>query len=150
MSNNSVVFDRLLVLLVGLFPTKTRIPYPYELIENNKRFLENGYGLIIGSSTFEPTEFCSYVNSKEVTVVFTKEVYRTDSDAVVIDDIVKSLMEDIDKTQREFFNANELGIPANIMRVDITSISGVEQVIGDKQSFLSMRCSFNFLIQEKL
>lgn len=150
MSKISAVYDALVLELQTLFPSKTRIPYSYSLVDNNARFLINGYGLSIGSSSFEQFEFCNFMNSREVSVVITKEVFRTDSDAQVIDDITKALLEDIYEVQKLFYSYNELGVPNDIAKVDIGSVSAVEEVNTGKQSFLSMTANFQFFIIESL
>jgi hypothetical protein len=150
MSKVSTIYDRLLVELAALYPTKTRIPYAYSLPDNNARFLVDGYGLTIGPSSFEQFEFCDFMNTREVNVVLTKEVFRTDSDASVIDSITKAILENVYEVQKLFYSYNELGIPNDIAKVDIGSVSAVEEVISGKQSFLSMTASFNFYIIEKL
>lgn len=150
MSKVSSVYDALVTELSTLFPSKTRIPYAYSLVDNNARFLIDGYGLTIGSSSFEQFEFCNFMNAREVSVVVTKEVFRTDSDAQVIDDITKELLEDIYEVQKLFYSYNELNVPNDIAKVDIGSVSAVEEVNSGKQSFLSMTASFQFFIVESL
>ena len=150
MSKVSSVYDALIIELASLYPNKTRIPYAYSLADNNARVLINGFGLTIGSSSFEPFEFCNFMNAREVSVVVTKEVFRTDSDAQVIDDITKSLLEDIYEVQKLFYSYNELGVPNDIAKVDIGSVSAVEEVNSGKQSFLSMTATFQFFIIESL
>jgi hypothetical protein len=150
MSKISSVYDAILVELEALSPGKTRIPYPYSLVDNNARFLSDGYGVSIGSSSFEQFEFCDFMTAREVTVTITKEVFRTDSDYNVIDDITKDLLEDIYKVQKLFYSYNELNVPNDIAKVDLGGVSAVEEVASGKQSFLSMVASFNFFIIEKL
>lgn len=150
MSKITTIYDTLLVELQSLFPDKSRIPYPYSLPDNNARFLVDGYGLTMGSSSFEQFEFCNFMNSREISVVITKEVFRTDSDSSVIDSVSKSLLESVYELQKLFYSYNELGIPNDIAKVDIGSVSAIEEVISGKQSFLSMTASFNFFIIEKL
>jgi hypothetical protein len=150
MSKVSTIYDALLTELESLFPDKTRIPYAYSLPDNNARFLSDGYGLIIGSSSFEPFEFCDFMNIRDVSVVFTKEVFRTDSNSDVIDDITKLLLENVYEVQKLFYSYNELNVPNDIAKVDIGSVSGIEEVLTGKQSFLSMNATFQFYIIEKL
>lgn len=150
MSKVTAVYDAILTELASLFPSKTRIPYSYSLADNNARFLMDGYGLNIGPSSFEPFEFCNFMNSREVSVVITREVFRTDSDSSVIDDITKSLLEDIYDVQKLFYSYNELNVPNDIAKVDLGSVSAVEEVLSGKQSFLSMTASFQFFIIESL
>jgi hypothetical protein len=150
MSKVSIIYDTIVEQLGILYPDKTRIPYAYSLSDNNARFLIDGYGLQIGSSSFEQLEFCNFMNSREVTIVLTREVFRTDSDADVIDDISKGLLENVYEVQKLFYSYNELGIEQDIAKVDISSVSAIEEVVSGKQSFLSMSASFNFFILEQL
>jgi hypothetical protein len=149
-SNITTIYNQIIAKLATTFPTKTRIPYPYSLEDNNKNLLADGYGLIIGGADYEDHEFCNYMISRSISVVFTKEVFRTDSDAVVVDDIVKALSEDVKLTQDLFYAYSELDIDVNIAKVDITSVSGVEEVVSGKQSILAMTANFNFYIKESL
>ena len=150
MSKVTAVYDALVLELSSLFPNKTRIPYSYSLGDNNARFLIDGYGLSIGASNFEQFEFCNFMNARDVSVVLTREVFRTDSDASVIDSITKELMESVYDVQKLFYSYNELGVPNDIAKVDIGSVSAVEEVLSGKQSFLSMTATFQFYIIESL
>lgn len=150
MSKISTVYDAILTELAALYPAKTRIPYPYSLADNNARFLSDGYGITIGPSSFEQFEFCDFMTVRDVTVTVTKEVFRTDSDYNVIDDITKSLLEDIYEVQKLFYSYNELNVPNDVAKVDLGGVSAVEEVVSGKQSFLSMSATFNFFIIEKL
>jgi hypothetical protein len=150
MSKISTVYDAILAELAALYPEKTRIPYPYSLVDNNARFLSDGFGVTIGPSSFEQFEFCDFMTVRDVSVTVTKEVFRTDSDYAIIDDITKSLLEDIYKVQKLFYSYNELNVPNDIAKVDLGAVSAVEEVVSGKQSFLSMSATFNFFIIEKL
>jgi hypothetical protein len=150
MSKITSVYNAIITELANLFPNKTRIPYAYSLPDNNLRFLSDGYGMTIGSSSFEQFEFCDFMNVRDVNVVLTKEVFRTDSDSDVIDDITRTLLEDIYEVQKLFYSYNELGVPNDIAKVDIGSVSAIEEVLSGKQSFLSMTATFQFYIIEKL
>lgn len=149
-SKISSVYDAIVSELEALYPNKTRIPYPYSLTDNNARFLIDGYGFTIGPASFEQFEFCNFMTSREVTVVITREIFRTDSDAITVDDVAKALLESVYEVQKLFYSYNELNVPSDIAKVDIGSVSAVEEVISGKQSFLSMSASFNFFILENL
>jgi hypothetical protein len=150
MSKISEVYEQILIKLGELFPDKTRIPNAYALIENNKHFLSDGYGLKIGSAEFQEFEFCNFVVNRTITVVFTREMFRVDSELEPTDTIVKELMENVVETQSLFYSYNELGIEAKILKVDIGSVSGIETFYGEKQNFLTMSCDFSFQIQEEI
>jgi hypothetical protein len=150
MSKITSVYDALLSELAALYPTKTRIPYPYSLSDNNARFMIDGYGLVIGDSLFEQFEFCNFMTARTVSVVLTKEVIRTDSNYDVVDDIVKAMLENVYEVQKLFYSYNELGVPNDIAKVEIGSVSGVEEVTSGNSRFVSMTAIFQFSILESL
>jgi hypothetical protein len=142
------VYNQISTKLAETFPSATRIPYSYSIADNNSNFLKNGFGLIVGSASFQEFEFCNRVSSREISVVFSKEVFRTDSDFVKIDDIVKDLLENVNTVQGLFYAYDELGIEDKILKVDIGNTSGLEEVIANNSKFLTMTASFSFQIKE--
>ena len=143
------VYNRIIVVLDTLFPSKTRIPYPYSIERNNSRLMIDGYGLLVGSSTFEELEWCGFLNSRSIGVVFTRSLFKVDSSTLETDNLIKAMLEDVYTVQESFYNYNELDIPAKIARVDITDVSEPEEVNAENSSFLSMTANFNFFIYEK-
>lgn len=151
MSNVSIIYDQIVDKLETLFPTRTRIPNPYSLPDNNDRFLKFGYGLKVGSASFQEFEFCSRVSNRTISVVFAYEMFRTDSDFAPFDDVSKKLLEDVNTIQGLFFDYNELDIEQNILKVDIDSVSEVEMILGSGNTkYLSMEASFLFQIKEDI
>jgi hypothetical protein len=146
MSKASTIYDQIVSQLATLFPSATRIPDAYAVEENNDNFLRNGYGIKVGSADFQEFEFCKWMVGRQVTIVFTKEVFRLDS--VSADTVEKALLEAVYETQKLFFNYSQLGIEADIMRVDITGSSEIQRVSSENGLYMSIECSFNFLIQE--
>jgi len=144
------IYNQIVLKLENTFPTMTRIPYSYSLPDNNSNFLKNGFGLIIGTANFTEFEFCNRVSEREISVVFSKEVFRTDSDVVKIDDIVKELLENVNTVQGLFYSYEELGIEDKILKVDIGSVSGMEEVLANSSKFLTMTASFSFQIRENI
>lgn len=150
MSKVTTVTERLVSVLGGMFPDKTRIPYAYSLPDNNKNLYVNGWGLLIGEQSFQEHDFCSIMNSLVVSVVFTREVKRLSSDADPVDSVVRQLLEDVYTVQQKFYSYDELEIEESIAKVDIVSTTAPTELITDKQSFLSMTANFNFFIRELL
>lgn len=150
MSKISGTYDAILTSLSSLFPNKTKIPYPYDLSEkNNHRFLDNGYGLIAGSQSFDETsDFCRLQTIRNFSVVISREVYRTDSDTTILDASVKSLLEDIYSVQSEFYSYSELDSPENILNVIPTGATELEEIVVGKSRFLAMTASFDFYVEE--
>jgi hypothetical protein len=147
MSNASIIYDTIIEKLEDTFSEKTRIPNPYVLADNNDNLLRDGVGLVVGSASFEPFEFCNFVVGRTFTVVFTREMVRLDSSHEEYDTMSKLFLEDVYELQKLFFNYNELGIEANILKVDIVSSSEVS-AISDKNNFYSITAEFNFSIKE--
>jgi hypothetical protein len=128
----------------------TRIPYAYSLADNNAQFLRLGYGLTVGDATFSEFEFCNRVSERDFTVIFSREVPRTDSSFTETDSVVVSLLEDVNTAQGLFFSYQELGIDSNILKIDIGSTSGVQEVVAGNSKFLTMSASFLIQIKESL
>lgn len=148
MSKITTVYNQILVKLAELYNGKTRIPNPYSIDRNNDNLLRDGYGLKVGSASFEPFEFCNFVVSREFSVILTREMFRLDSSTPEFDDRAVKLLEDVYEVQELFFNYNELGIDAEIIKVDLGSVSEITFVNTDKSNFLSMEVSFIFSIKE--
>jgi hypothetical protein len=148
MSKVSNIYDRCLVVLGELYPEHTRIPYAYSLENNNENFLTKGYGLRVGSANFEELDWCKFTVQRNITVVFTREVYRLDASVEEIDQYTKELLEDVFICQRKFFNYDQLGIEADIVRVEISGSTEISEVLSGQKRFLTMECDFNFSIRE--
>lgn len=148
MSNVTTIYNTILSELAKLYKNKTRIPNAYSLVDNNKNFLTDGYGLVIGDASYEEFEFCNFVVNRTITVVLTKEMFRVDSATSETDDVSIKLLEDIYELQSLFYSYDELGIQENILKIDIGSVTGVESFFNDKQNFISMSASFQFFIKE--
>lgn len=150
MSRISTVYDRILVELAALYPSKTRIPYAYDLVSNDDNFLRDGYGLTVGPASPALLEWCKNAMDRQFTIVLTGEVFNTGSNPTIYDDIVKALLEDIFKAQKRFYEPDQIAIEGDIVKIDLNSISEVTQVQAEKLTFLSMSITFNFTIQEDI
>lgn len=151
MSNQTIAYDAIVSVLDEIMPAIdgwTRIPYAYDLIKNDDNFLRQGYGVVVGAASRVDLEWCNLAFTRSITVVITREVFNTGSNDVQIDDIAKQLLEDIYKVQDRFNNPDQILAEANIVKIDPTDSSGVEQVESDKLTFLTMEASFDFTIQE--
>ena len=147
-SNITTIYNRIIEVMDGLFPNKTRVPYPYAMERNNNRLMNDGYSVSVGSASFEEFETCRFMVSRSITISFTREMFKLDSSSSEIDQRVLGMMEDIVKVQRAFYNYNELDIPASIARVDIVGTSDPQEINVDKSNFLMMEAEFNFFISE--
>lgn len=156
MSKITAVFNQIILKLGEQFPTGlteesySRIPNPYDLSSNIDHFLRKGWGLKVGEASPEEHEFCNFMMGRSFTVVFSREAYHLSSENKETDEAVLALMEDVVSVQKLFYHYNELGIEAQIAKVDLGSSTEVTTTIGEKQAFLSMEVSFVFNIIEQI
>ena len=150
MSKISTIFDRILVELAALYPSATKIPYPYDLIKNDDNFLRLGYGLKVGSGNPAQLDFCKNAFTRDFTVVLAREVFNTGSNDAAYDDIVKGLLEDIYAVQDRFNEPDQIAIEGDIVKIDYSSASGAEQIDAENATFLTMEATFTFTIQETI
>jgi hypothetical protein len=150
MSKISTIFDRILVELAALYPSATKIPYPYDLIRNDDNFLRLGYGLKVGPSNPIQLDFCKNAFERNFTIILTREVYNTGSNDSAYDDIVKGLLEDIYAAQDRFNEPDQIAIESDIVKIDFVGAGGAEQIDSENKAFLTMEATFNFIIQENI
>lgn len=151
MSNISTIYDTILAAMTALFPTKTRIPNAYSLSDNQSHLLRDGYGVKLNSASSAEGEICGNFNvNRDISIVFTQEIVRGDSEHGQVDTAVKNLAESVVTLQKDFYHADRMGIPSNVSNIELSSISGVEFFISGKNNFISMEISFNFYIRENI
>lgn len=141
----SNAYDAILSKLKALFPSKKLIPYSYDLENaNNWMFLDDGYGIAIGSESFEQLDFCRLTTQREISIILTRDVWRTSGDVEIIHEEIKKLLEDASTVQQEFYSYSELEKPEDILKIDVLGSGEIEEVVGDKTRFLSIRINFGF------
>ena len=150
MSNVSTIYDRLLVVLPTLFTTRTRIPNPYSIEDNQSVLLKNGYGLKVNGTSSEESEFCTYSYSVDFGVVFTNEVVMLGNDADGYDAAVKLLLEASNTLQDNWLDNNQIGIEANITQVTFEGTSGIDFLVAGKNNFVTIEVSFTVQVTENL
>lgn len=149
MSKITTVIDGILAALATKFPAPySRIPNAYNLPDNIEGLLDKGYGLTIGEASFLPYTFTEFAVTRQISVIFTRESFKTESEVVLADDIAKQLLEDVYETQKLLFNPDLLGIP-EIANVSIGSVSGIDEVYSGKRKYLKISASFAIDITEQ-
>ena len=79
MSKISTVYDTILTSVAALFPSKKRIPNAESLGDNLEVFLRNSWALKIDAQTPEDSEFHIMQTIRTFTIIFSKEIIKTDS-----------------------------------------------------------------------
>lgn len=151
MSKVSTIYDQLVdVTIPAVLPNHTRIPNAYSLEDNSDNFTRQGWGLRVGTSTPAESEFKAFNNERTFTIVLTREIIRLDSDSDTVDTAVKLLLEDVYELQKRLLNPDQIAIESDVEQIDISNVSGIEFVTGDKFNFAAIEADFLINIRENL
>jgi hypothetical protein len=150
MSRIADVYEQIILYTKNLFPLKTRIPYPYNLEVNPIDLMNDGWGIKVGPASYEEFETCRFMVNRQISIIFTREAYRTQVPTETIDKIVKEMLDNVYEVQNLFYSQNQLGIEQKITAVTIDGVSELSEVYAGSGSYLSMEASFTFKISEKL
>lgn len=154
MSNFSTIFDQLVgTTIPGLtgFSTKTQIPNPYALEENDINQLKNGWGIIIGDAS--ESEFQVFKNttvSQDIGIVLTREVRKTQNNKTPLETATKAIVEDAVSIRKDFYNADQLTIPSNIENITFTGRDAIEQLDAEQFYIITTTVNFAFQIAETI
>lgn len=150
-SNITTVYNTTKTAINTLIGTgRTRIPNPYNLEANNKSYLENGWGLKVGSKVQRDGEFGTFVVDQILTVVLTRQIKRLETDSTSQDAIFVAMLEDVYTLQKDFYNNDEMGMPNNVRMISLGTVSGIEPFLTDKLNFFGLEAEFIFTIAETL
>lgn len=147
MSKISTVYDAFLTHLGTLFPSKTYIPNPYSIEDNKTPYLIDGYGLRIDDETDTAQQFNYFSSAHTFTVIFTRELKRMESDSQPVHVVAKLLKEDVFTLKKESYDGNV--ISDDIDKVDYSTVSGINFILTDNNSFMSIEASFLVVINEQ-
>lgn len=152
MSKISTVIDTIRTAIPALsgFSSKTEIPNPYSLVDNNSNLLKDGWGLAVGSATADFNEFCKFFEEREFSIILTRQVFSLANCADQPVTAAKSLLEDMILIKKDLLNIDQLGIPTSIARINLGSSSGIESVNGDKFNYFTISTSFLITISEDI
>jgi hypothetical protein len=148
MTNISTVYDGILTALGTHFPSKTKIPNPYEPENNPSPFLRDGYGLKFNGSEKEDGEYNHYRASFDFSVVISREVVKTDENTEAMETATKLLLEDVNTLRVDFCNADQIGVGTSVDLIDLSSSSGIEFIQGEKTNFINIEVNFLFSVAE--
>jgi len=131
------IYDAIIDKLEAILPARTRIPNPYELLDNPYQFLKNGWGLRYDGGERLPFEICNRRDSHSFAIILTQEFLRVESRQDSFDDPTKSLLEDIHLCKEAFFAVDNIG-NQDIMKIDVTTNTPLEAASGDKYNLLKI------------
>lgn len=142
MSVISTFYDNLNIVITNLFPSKMELCNPYDLPSTNPEpVMRNGYGVTWDSGTYDGTlKGTIYEVERNVGVVFTKRVFRTDLNKVARREVEKELLENV-KTLIDEIKINNLIIDT-VEYFEFANDDGIQFIIADKKNFVSLKANF--------
>ena len=152
MSKVTNVYNGVLTALATLYPNKTRIPNVMKssLEYNPEQFLRNGYGLKVESESPEGGEFHTFTRNRIFSIVLTKEVLTTNMQTSQMDTAILSLLEETYSLQKDFMNADQIGIDNYLDIINMVGSSEVYHFVGERNSFIAIDVMFNIRITDDI
>jgi hypothetical protein len=148
MTTFATVYDTLLTEVQALFMGRTRLFDAYDPANNPEQMLRSGWGLRKTSTDPALREFCSFDMAHGFECVLTQEIVRAETQVSVLDDAVKTLIDDATAVQERVYRFDELGIPADITQVDLGSLSAVEKLLVGNGRFITVSVAFIVHVNE--
>lgn len=141
MSKVSTIYDGILAKMNAIFPAPyTRMVNPYDLADNPIQLMKAGWGVRYDGTNRTPYEICNRRESVNFSLIFSREFLKIESRSTAFDGPSKQLLEDA-KTARDAFYARDHIAVADIIKLDVTTISGIQTVLGDKFNLLTVECA---------
>lgn len=150
MSKISSVYLGVIDKIKDLYPNKSRLHNPYQLDENPEIARKDAWGLKTESATREDLEYCHLSINRTFTIVFVRQFVTLAGKEDGFDSITALLLEDQQTFCNAFYSTDQIGQMDNIERIDISSISGVNELIGTEKKYLFSEVTFNILINENI
>jgi hypothetical protein len=136
-----------------LFPNKVKIPNAYSLEDNNVQLLRDSYGIRHNGSTGNAAAIGQANKVYNIVIPLTREILRTDSNDMAIDEQVKILEDDASLLQSYVQNiyssrndANCVNWPEEILYIEQGSTSPVSFLIGEKANHILIEVDFNLIV----
>ena len=150
MSKITDVYSAVIDQIETLFPTKTRLHNAYNLEENPEIVRKDSWGLRVETATREDTEFCNLSLNRQFTIVFLRHFISLAGKEDGFDAVTVSILEDQQSFSNLFYSPSELGEQAIIDRIEISNISGIQELATGEKRYLYGEITFNILISEAI
>jgi hypothetical protein len=148
MSKISTVYAALISSVTTAFSTKTRLHNPYEIEENPELIRKNAFGIKVLDATREDIEFCNLSLSRSFSVVLVRQFVSLSGKEDGFDSVTSLILEDQQTLAGILFSPSEISQTSNIDRIEITNISGIQELTTGEKRYLFGEVTFNILISE--
>jgi hypothetical protein len=151
------VIDAIRVAIPGYsnFSTKLEIPNPYSLEDNPINYMDDSWGLIVGSGTRgskEELAIMDYVvtTNRPVSVILSRKVYEIHTIDKAINEEVKNLFIDANTIRNNFLSLSKFGVLKGGEEITYIGDTGVNFINGDKFNLIYTQIDFEFEIVETI
>ena len=150
MSKISTVYAAVVDKIEALYPSKNRLHNPYQIEENPEITRKNSWGLKVNSASREDIEYCNLSLNREFTIVFVRQFVSLAGKEDGFDSVTASILEDQQTFCNAFFATDKIGQGSNIERIDISDITGINELNTNEKKYLFGEVTFNILINEAI
>ena len=149
MSSVTDIYTKIETNLAATFSSKTVIPNPISVSDNNDNILMDGQGFFMGASSESDIDFPTYqVYQRDIHIILTRHVYRQDNDLSELGTAQKQLFEDQNTLLVAL--ARDSDLCTSIIRGEFTGDSGIEFVYDGKFGHLKLQTTFVVHYKEDL
>ncbi|MCS6281438.1 MAG: hypothetical protein HUM72_12470 [Dolichospermum sp.] len=148
MSKISTVYSALISSIEDSFGGKTRLHNPYQLDENPDIVRKDAWGIKVLEATLEDIEYCNLSLNRSFSVVFLRQFISLSGKEDGFDNVTVLILEDQEKLSQILFSPNEIDLESIIDKIDITNISGIQELTTGEKRYLFGEVTFNILISE--
>jgi hypothetical protein len=133
------------------FSTKTQIVNPYEIENNDKNLLRNGWGITIGNATNVPSQVFNFTwIAQEFGIILTREIRATEHNKTPLETASKAMVEDAILLRIDFHNADQIAIESSIENINFLNRTPISYVGVDGYNIIWCSVNFSFEIKESI
>lgn len=148
MTKISTVYAALISQIESTFGSKSRLHNPYNLENNPDIVRKNAWGLKVGDAEPQTLEFCNLSLSRSYTFILMRQFVTLSSKEDGFDAVTVAMLEDQQSFAQLIFNPTQLGVEDDIEVIEISSISGINELESDEKKYLFTEVTFTILISE--
>ena len=148
MSKISTVYSALISSVDSAFGGKSRLHNPYQIEENPDIIRKDAWGIKVLEANREDVDYCNLSLNRSFSVVFVRQFVSLSGKEDGFDSVTAMILEDQQTLSGILFSPSEIDQENNIDRIDITNISGIQELIAGEKRYLFGEVTFNILISE--
>lgn len=150
MSKISTVYSALISYIESAFGGKYRLHNPYQIEENPDLIRKDAWGIRVLEANREDLEYCNMSLSRSFSVVLVRQFVSLSGKEDGFDFVTTMILEDQQTLAGILFSPSEIDQENNIDRIDITGISGIQELTTGEKRYLFGEVTFNILISESI